>query len=212
MRLLLASCATLLLAACARPAAAQVAGQFGGATPIAVDSHVFGGYVGLAQHQYQVQTQLRLSFYPGIDFGFQGGMHHFAETGSERNAIELGGDVRTLVARRGKSSLFDVSLGGAIAVSSADHYNVLSVGPTMGLSRTIKLSAGAEFVPYGGAALFYSRSDIGSENTTDISLPLRFGMEYRPNAGVRTELEFQVPLSDATGTHPKIMLGANFPF
>lgn len=212
MRRLLASCAALWLALAARPAGAQVAGQFGGAAPIAVDTRVFGGYLGVAQHQFEGLAQLRLSFYPGVDFGFQGGVHHYGESGVSRNAIEIGGDVRTIVTRQGPSTPCDVSLGGAIEVSSADHYNLLSVGPTVAASRRYAPHVGSEFVPYAGAALLYSRTDVGIANSTDVSLPLRFGLEYGPNPSVRTVLELQLPLSDNQGSHPKLIFGANFPF
>jgi hypothetical protein len=38
------------------------------------------------------------------------------------------------------------------------------------------------------------------------------GLEYQPNADIRLVAELHVPLSDPQGTHPKIVLGANFPF
>lgn len=212
MRRLLASCAALLAIASARPAAAQVAGQFGPAVPLAVEQHVFGGYVALAQHQAQALGQLRMSFYPGVDFGFQGGLHRYDGSGASRTAVELGGDLRTQVARRAQGAPFDVSLGGAIQLSSADHRSVLGVGPTLAASRPYTLRGGAEFSPYAGIALLYSRTDAGGTNTTDLSLPLRMGFEYQPNAGVRLIAELQVPVSDPLGMHPKIVLGANFPF
>jgi hypothetical protein len=209
---LLASCVLPLVLLAAHPAPAQVSGQFGGAVPIPVDARVFGTFVGLSQHQWESQSQLRLCFYPGLDFGIQAGLHHYAETGAERNAIEIGGDVRTQVAKRGQHSPFDVSLGGALTVSSADHYNVLAVGPQVAVSRTYGLHAGAEFVPYAGTALLYSRYDVGDVNWTDVSMPFRFGLEYKPNPSVHAVLETQLPFSDPQGTHPKLFLGANFPF
>lgn len=214
MKRLLASCAALVAIACARPAPAQVAGQLEGAVPIAVDAHVFGGYVALAQHQAALLCQLRLSFYPGVDFGFQGALHRYDADGggASRTAVELGGDVRTLVVRRGASAPFDISLGGAIQLSSADHRNVLGVGPTLAAGRSYTFTGGSQLSPYFGFALLYTRSDAGGVNATDLSLPLRFGLEYQPSAIFRLVSEVQLPLSDPQGVHPKVLLGANFPF
>ena len=214
MKLLLAPCAELIAVACACPARAQVAGQLGGAVPIAVNSHVFGGYVALAQHQALALCQLRLSFYPGVDFGFQGGIHRYDadRVGTSSTAIELGGDVRTLVARRSASAPLDVSLGGAIQLGSSDHRSVLDVGPTIAVGRSYTYTGGSELSPYFGLAALYRRSDIDAVSSTDLSFPLRMGLEYRPNADVRLVVELQVPLSDPQGSHPKLLLGANFPF
>ena len=212
MRRLLATCAALLAVACARPASAQVAGQFGPAVPLAVNQHVMGGYVALAQHQAEALAQLRLSFYPGMDFGFQGGLHRYDTGNASRTAVELGGDVRTAVARRASGAPFDITLGGAIQISSADHRGVLDVGPTLAASRAYVLHGGTQLSPYAGLALLYTRTDQDGANATDLTLPLRGGVEYQPNADMRLVLEFQVPLSDPQGTHPKVVLGANFPF
>jgi len=213
VKLLLASCAALIAVACARPARAQVAGQLGGAVPIAVNGHVFGGYVALAKHQALALCQLRLSFYPGVDFGFQGGLHRYdGDGGASSTAVELGGDVRTLVARRSASAPLDVSLGGAIQLGNSDHRSVLAVGPTIAIGRSYTYTGGSELSPYFGAAVLYARSDVNAVSSTDLSFPLRTGLEYRPNADVRLVVELQVPFSDPQGTHPKLLLGANFPF
>jgi hypothetical protein len=212
VRRLLASCAALLVVACARPAPAQVAGQFGPAVPLAVNQHAFGVYAALAQHQAEALGQMRLSFYPGVDFGFQGGLRRFDTDGPSRTAVELGGDLRTQVARRAGGAFADVALGGAIQLSSADHRNALSLGPTLAASRSYTLNGGATLSPYAGLALLFTRTDRDGDNTTDLSCPLRGGLEYQPNAGLRLVAELQLPLSDPQGSHPKFVLGANFPF
>jgi hypothetical protein len=212
VRRILASCAALFAVACARPAAAQVAGQFGSAVPLAVNQHVFGGYAAFARHRAEALGQLRMSFYPGVDFGFQGGLDSDNSNGSSRTAVELGGDVRARVASRAAGAPFDISLGGALQLSSADHRNLLGVGPTLAASRSYTLNGGAELSPYAGLVLLYSRTDAGGTNTTDLSCPLRAGLEYQPNAGFRLITELQLPLSDPQGAHPRIVLGAGFPF
>jgi hypothetical protein len=207
-----ASCAALLLLACARPATAQVYGQFGGATPVAVDHRLFGLYGGFSDHQSDLLGQLRLSFYPGIDFGFQGGISHLNAAGHTRTVVHMGGDLKTLVARRSDTFPVDVALGGTLGVGSADNFNLLSMGPLAVASRTHTLRGGAELVPYGGVALLYTHSDISGTSSTDASMHVRLGLEARPNADFRIVVELQEPLSDPVDRHPKLLLGANFPF
>jgi hypothetical protein len=209
---LIAPCAALLLLACAQSATAQVFGQFTGAVPVGVNNRLFGGYGLFAHHQAEGLAQLRLSFYPGVDFGFHGGLMHVTLSGHSRTAVELGGDVKSLVAKRSETFPVDLALGGAIGVSSAEDFNLMSVGPTVVASRALPLRGSAELTPYAGAALLYSRLDIAGFSTTDVSLPVRAGLEYRPNPDVRLVLELQLPLSDPVHTDPKLVLGANFPF
>jgi len=209
---LIAPCAALLLLACPHPAAAQVFGQFTGAVPVGVNNRLFGGYALFARHESEGLAQLRLSFYPGLDFGFHGGLTHVTVSGHSRTAVDLGGDLKSQLARRSETFPVDLALGGAIGVSSAEDFNLMSVGPVVVASRTLALQGGAELTPYGGAALLFSRLDDTGNSTTGVSLPLRCGLEYRPSADVRLVLELQLPLSDPVHRDPKLVLGANFPF
>src|SRR4029077_6858714 len=64
----------LLLAATpalVRPAAAQVWGQYTSAETVPVNGHMFGGYLHASSNFLGLLAQLRLSFYPNVDFGFQ---------------------------------------------------------------------------------------------------------------------------------------------
>jgi hypothetical protein len=208
----LAWCAAMIVLAGASPASAQVYGQMTGAVPIGVDQRLFGLYGGFSSHQNDLLGQLRLSFYPGLDFGFQGGISHLRTAGHTRTVVQMGGDLKTLVARRSETFPLDLALGGTVGVGSADNFNLLSVGPLVVASVTRELRGGAALVPYGGAALLYTRSDIGSQSSTDASLHLRAGVEVQPNPDVRFVMELQAPLSDPVDRHAKLLLGANFPF
>ncbi len=211
MKRLLAPIAALLLAA-ACPAHAQVFGQLGGADVVPVDQRLFGLYAGFTSHQSEALTQLRLSFYPGVDFGFQGGLSRLDAGGHNRTTVHVGGDLKAMVARASATFPVDLALGAALGISSADQLNVLAVGPLAVASITRTLRGGAELVPYGGAVLLYTRSDINAITTTDSSLQLRLGLDVRPNAAFRALVEVQEPLSDPVDRHPKLVLGANFPF
>lgn len=210
MRSLLLACAATLFAAGA--ASAQVPGQLGGAVPLGVNEHTGGVYAAMGSGQSSLYGMLRMSFYPAVDFGFFGGLRRIDHGESGRTAVEMGADLRGAIVRRGDTSPVDVSLGGVLGVSSADHFTLMSIGPSGVVSRTRALENNASITPYAGAALLYTRSTIGDQNSTDLSMPLRFGAEYRPNLDIHLVAEFQLALSDPTTKSGKLVLGASFPF
>lgn len=209
---------TLLLAAAvagmlsANAAGAQVFGQYAGAQPIGINARLFGTYVSFTKSESELLAQLRLSFYPNVDFGFQGGLSRVSVLDRSRTAVKVGGDFKGLVARRTESMPLDLSLGAAIGVSSAEDFNLLSVGPQIVVSRTFGSSPRATFTAYAGAMLLFTRSDLDNANDNDVSAPLRFGGEYAPNADVRLVAELQVAVSDQINDDLKLTLGASFPF
>jgi len=190
---------------------AQVFGQFAGAPPIGVNARLFGAYGSFTKSESELLTQLRLSFYPNVDFGFQGGLSRVSVQDRSRTSVKIGGDFKALVVKSGPSAPFDLSLGAAIGISSAEDFTLLSIGPGVVFSRTLG-SGGASVTPYLGAMLLFTRSDLDNSNDTDVSLPLRFGAEYAPNADLRLVLELQVAASDQVNDDVKLTLGANFPF
>lgn len=210
MRRLAVLGAALLALACPRPSAAQVTGQYTGAVPLAVDHRMAGAYVGLSGDMLQALGQLRLSYYPGFDFGFQGGfMHLDADHG--HTCVVIGGDAKARIATHGPSQPFDIAAGGAIDLANASGYNLLGVGPLVVASHPARLH-GAALTPYAGLALMFNRLDVGSFSNTDASLQLRLGTEYELNPDVRFVLELQFGASDPVGSGPKFILGTNLPF
>ena len=196
----------------AHAAGAQVFGQYSGARPIATDTRLFGAYAGFTNSESELVTQLRLSFYPNVDFGFQGGLSRVSVSDNNRTAVKLGADFKALVAKCGGALPFDLSLGGSLGVSSAEDFNLLGLGPQLTVSRTFGSSPHARFTAYAGALLVFTRSDLNNENNTDVSMPLRFGGEFEPNAAVRLVAELQVATSDQINDDLKMSLGASFPF
>lgn len=211
MNRLVASCAALLLA-CAAPAYAQIDGQLSTAVPVAVDQRLFGLHGGFSTRQSDLYGQLRLCFYPGLDFGFHGGLAHLSAYGRMRTVLVMGGDLKTLVARRTDTFPVDIALGGAIGVGNAQGFGVMGMGPLAVASRAYSVGDDDAFTPYGGVALLFSRSNIDDTDGTAVSLQLRLGAEYRPNPDVRFVIEVQTPTSDPIDRHPKLLVGANFPF
>ncbi len=212
MKRIIIACAGLVLAMAAPVARAQVFGQFTSAQPIALDSRLGGGYLSFSKSESELLGHLRLSFHPGVDFGFQGGASRVSVSNVNRTSIQLGGDVKVLVARVSPTFPLDLSIGGAIGVSSADDFTVLSVGPRLVMSRPVALAGNSHLSPFAGAALLFSRSDLAAGNKTDASLPVRFGVEYAPGPDVRVVAALQVGVSDEIRDDLKFTLGANFPF
>lgn len=205
----LALAAGMLHAGAAR---AQVFGQYGGARPLGVNARLFGAYASFTESESELMGQLRLSFYPNVDFGFQGGLSRVSVADRSRTSVKIGGDFKALAVRSGESFPADLSLGAAIGISSAEDFTLLGVGPSVVVSRTLG-SNGATLTPYLGALLLFTRADIDeASNDTDVSLPLRFGAEYAPNPDLRLLLELQVSVSDQVNDDLKLVLGANFPF
>src|SRR5262245_796736 len=74
------------LLVCAQPARSQSLGQFGGAAPLPMNSKVISTFVDASSHEVGFVTQLRLSYYPDVDFGFQGGVKRLDYTDAGGNA------------------------------------------------------------------------------------------------------------------------------
>ncbi|MCC6348420.1 MAG: hypothetical protein IT347_02380 [Candidatus Eisenbacteria bacterium] len=193
-------------------ARAQAFGQYSGATTLGMNTRLFGAYGSFTRSESELLAQLRLSFYPNVDFGFQGGLSRVSVLDRSRTSIKVGGDFKGMVVHRGDAAPFDLSLGAALGVSSAEDFNLLSIGPQAVASRTFGSPGRANVTPYVGALLLFTRSDLNNANDTDVSVPLRFGAEYAPNPDIRLVLELGVAVSDRINDDLKLTVGANFPF
>lgn len=207
---LLAALTALALATGAAPARAQVHGALSEATVVPVNARLGGAYLTFDKSSATLAGQLRLSFYPNLDFGFQGALSRIDVNNNTRTSIRLGGDFRGQVAKQGESFPMNVSLGGAIEVESADNFTILSVGPQIVLSRA--LGGSGRWVTYGGAALLLSRFDVDNRSDNDTSLPLRLGLEFHPNPDLRLLAEAQLAVSDEVRDDAAITFGVLFPF
>jgi hypothetical protein len=122
----------------------------------------------------------------------------------------MGGDFRGQIATQSGGSIMDIALGAALGIESADELNQLSVGPQVTVSRTLDMAS--RWVAYGGAALLFSRIEVGLETNTDTSCPLRMGMEYSPNPYLRLLSEVQLAVSDEVRDDFAVTFGVLFPF
>ena len=205
-----AALAALTLATSAAPARSQVHGAFSEATVVPVNARLGGAYLGFDKSSATLSGQLRLSFYPNLDFGFQGGLSRIDVNNNTRTSVRLGGDFRGQLAKQGEAFPLSVALGGAIGVESADNFTILSVGPQLTVSRT--LGSTGRWIGYGNASLLISRFDVDNASNNDTSLPLRFGVEFHPNPDLRLLAEAQLAVSDEVRDDMAITFGVLFPF
>lgn len=196
--------------AAASPALAQVHGTLTEARVLPVNGRLGGAYLQFDPHSATLMGQLRLSFYPNLDFGFLGGLSRIDVNNNTRTSVRLGGDFRGQIVTQGESFPLNVSLGGGLGLESADNFTILSVGPQVSVSRTLDYSN--RWLGYAGASLLLSRVDLGSGNDTDTSFPMRFGIEYIPNPDLRMLTELQLAVSDEIRDDFAITVGVLFPF
>ena len=198
--------------ACGSPAGAQIAGQFTGADPLAPNAHLFGAYLLTSENTAGLMSQLRLSFYQNVDFGFQGGLVRRDLDLGHRTTLKLGGDLKTRLTTGGQSFPLSVSLGAALGVETGDNVSVLTLGPTVVGSRTMAISQTVAWTPYASLGITYSKFSIGETDDTDTALPLRLGIDFKANAALDLVLEFQANMDDRLNDDTGLALGVNLPF
>lgn len=206
----LAIAAALALAS-APAARAQVWGQYTGAETVPMNGHAFGAYLNASDNVVGLSAQLRLSFYPNVDFGFLGGLDRVNYGDDHRTILRLGTDFKVGAARRADGAPFDLGVGGALGVESGDDWQLISVGPQAVASRLVGgPERGATL--YLGAAFLFTNIDVGDNSSSDFSVPLRGGAEWRVAPDVRLTGELQLRLGDDFNDDVGFSLGVNLPF
>jgi hypothetical protein len=200
------------LIACASLARAQSLGQYGGAETLPVNGHTFGTYVHASSHVVGFVSQLRLSFYPGVDFGFQGGLSRIDTPGSNRSVLRLGSDFKVALARASDVIPVDVAVGAALGVETGDNISTLTLGPMLVASRSFSAGAAGAFVPYGALGIAYSSIDVPGMNDTGLQIPVRLGFEMRLAPEMHFVLELQQRLGSSYSDRGALALGATLPF
>lgn len=203
---------TLVALTLGTTARAQVFGQYTGAETLPVNGRMFGAYLQSSENVLGLLGQLRLSFYPSIDFGFRGGFARQNFVGGDRTTVRIGGDLKINVMHQTETSPVSVAVGGDLSVESGDDFNILSVGPTVVASRDFGSSGSAALTPYGSVGLAFSSVDIGSTNDTDVAVPVRLGAVFRASPQLHFVAELQLQLFDSFGDDIGIAGGVNLPF
>lgn len=198
--------ALLLIPATAR---AQVFGQFTGAETVPAGGHVFGAYVHASESLFGLVSQLRLSFYPNVDFGFQGGLNRIEVGSEDQTTLRIGGDLKFLISKGG---MLDLSAGGALGVETGDGISILSLGPSVVASKTFPMGSGGGITPYGSVGMFFSNVDIGDNQDSDFSVPFRFGSEFKLSQEIKLIGEIQLRAGDDLNDDFSFVTGVNLPF
>ena len=202
----------VVLALSAGAAGAQVPGQFTGAEVLPVGNHLFGGYLDVSNQTVGLMAQLRLSFYPGIDFGFQGGPSRVNVVGNSKGTVRLATDVKFGLRGVSASSPVDLAIGAGLGVETGDNLSLFSLGPSLTASRTFGSGQVGGVTPYASATLLFTNIDNNAQSNTDVSLPLRFGAEIVAGPTARIVTELQLRVGDAYRDHSVFLVGVNSPF
>jgi hypothetical protein len=200
---------TVVLLAQARPSFAQTYGQFTPAQGVPMSGHLFGGYLQASENFLGLMAQLRLSFYPNIDFGFQGGLTRTDVGSHDITTLRVGGDLKCQVVR-GKP--MDVAIGAALGVETGDNIHLLTLGPTVTVSRSFGKADGVGITPYAGLGLLFTNADLFDHQSTDFAVPFRFGTEFRLAPELRLLGEVQLRSSDQYSDEFAFVTGVNLPF
>jgi opacity protein-like surface antigen len=201
--------AALLVSA---PATAQVFGQLMGAEVLPLNGHQAGFYLNAGDNALGGLAQLRMSLYPGFDFGFQGGLQRVSWNQVDRTTLRLGGDLRASVAHSGEGFPLDIALGGGLGVETSDDYHILTLMPSGVVSRSFGVGQNGSISPYLGLGISFANVDAGSTHQTFLSLPLRLGADFRVMPGMSLAAEMQIPIGDGFNDSFGVMTGVNLPF
>ncbi len=193
-------------------ASAQAFGQFQSAQTLAVNGRLVGGYIQSSSNQLGLLGQLRLSFYPGVDFGFQGGFARQNYRGGDRTTLRLGGDLKYQVVQPTSEYPYSVSVDGGLGVETGDHWSVLSVGPSLVSSRSFAGNGDLVFTPFASVGLMFNNINVGPLNDTDLTLPVRVGSELRLNPQLSLTAELDLRLSDSFYDDVGFSVGVSSPF
>ncbi len=206
--------ALIALATAAFPvlACAQVFGQYTSAETLPVNGHLLGAYLNASENFFGLLTQLRLSFYPDLDFGFQGGLTRIDLQGSQATTLRLGADFKYLAVRMQQGFPVDLAVGAALGVETGDNISVLTMGPSLVASRTLALGSSARVTPFVGVGMLFANLDVLDHESTDFSLPFRLGSEFRLSQELRLAAEFQFRVKDDFNDDISFVTGVNLPF
>jgi hypothetical protein len=206
--------AVLLLAA--GTAHAQFPSPYAGASLLQPGGHVFGAYVPISENAVGALAQLRLSFLPGVDFGFQGGLSRLDRNSGSKTLVRMGTDVRFRVAAESEARPVSMAVGAGLGVFSGDDYNVLTLGPNFLVSRSWRKGEAGEFSPFAGIGLSLATVNVGTFDDNDFSMPAKVGAEIGITPTARLVFELSTRLGADSrrelANKAEFSLGANLPF
>jgi hypothetical protein len=193
-------------------AGAQVFGQYTGAETLPVNGRLFGAYLETSDHVLGALGQLRLSFFPDVDFGIQAGLSRLSLASGDRTTVRFGIDVKTPVVHADAARPYTVAVGGAIGIETSDEYSVLTLAPEAVGSRAYPLGESVVLTPYLGARIAFGKSSLHGVSDTNLSVPIFLGSELQITAATRVMVEIQLLPGNTAPDRFKAVAGASFPF
>lgn len=198
----------LLLAAA--PASAQVYGQWKGAETIPNGGHEFGGYLLTSDNVLGLLAQLRLSFYPNVDFGFQGGFSRLDYSDNNQTLLQVGTGLKVKLSDGSERLPVVTAIAADLGIETGDNFNILVIEPSFIASR--KLGSGQGITPYGRLGIAITRINIDDQDRTDTSFPLHLGAEFGISAQLKIVTELQIRMDDDLNDTTTLSVGVNLPF
>jgi hypothetical protein len=191
-------------------ARSQVFGQWTTARVLPVNGHSFGAQLELSDHVAALMGNLRLSFYPNVDFGFQGGFTRTQIQGSDIGTARLAADLKAGALRVSDGALLDLAFGGFVGLESGDRLGRLVIGPSVVASRGFNANGVERFIPYAGLQARYTQLSFHETQRNDFSLPLRLGCQFPVVQGFRAIGEVQFRFGDDLDDHVAYGFGVDF--
>jgi hypothetical protein len=185
--------------------------QLGGAKPLAMNTHAVGGFVYSSDDQFGLQGDLRMSIYPGVDFGFLGGVSRLSTPAGDRGIFRFGTDVQAEIGTGGSFPL-DIGVGGSLGIEIGDDFLVLGIGPELRLSREFPMGSSGTITPYGGVLLAFNRVDVAGTDEVEITTPFRLGADLTTGTGLGFLMEFQLTELHSFADDFLFSAGARMPF
>lgn len=199
-----------LLAFAPAAAHAEVFGQWTSARTLPMNAHSFGAQLEMSRHSVGLLSNLRLSLYPDVDFGFQGGFSRVQLEGNDVATVRLAADFRVQAMRAGDTAPLDLSLGAFIGLESGDRLGRLVVGPSLVASRGVTMSGKERLVPYLGLQARFTQFEYRGVQRDDFSVPIRLGCVFPVVQGFRISGEAQFRISEDIDDHEAFGIGVDF--
>lgn len=186
----------VVLLAFAGGASAQFLGQMSPASTLAAGTGKLGGYVVIHDDATAFVGSLRYGFNPDLEGRLRLGLIDFEGANTDPHPI-LGGDVKyRLWKYKEHSNPFDLSLGGGLEYSAANHYNYFSLNGSVIGSIPFELSNSTTIEPYSRVNLRYQHYSVdagfGSASSSDLKVALNVGALFALTRYVDLTSEIQI--------------------
>jgi hypothetical protein len=126
--------------------------------------------------------------------------------------VTLGADLKYAVAKPSDRLPVAIAIGGALALETGEDISLITLGPTAVASHTFMTGTSSSITPYFGIGVMFMNADAANNKSSDLSMPLRFGGDFRITPQVDVVGELQVRVSDDFNDDVGFSVGVNLPF